>query len=313
MASPLVSVLISVYNAGEYLRESVLSIVDQTYENTEIIIVDDGSTDNCLDYIADVEDGRIRVLRQANSGKSVALNRALEIARGDFYAIHDADDVSNRRRIEKQVEYMLQKPEVAGVFCGYDILLHGKAVAPQFHVKSPQECEQNIKRFAMPSHDPTVMYRLSMVKDFRYDPDLRVGQGYDHILRVGEKYPLAVIGECLYSYRCNSESNTRSDSVRRQTMICRVLEKACQRRGIKGAFDWKSEGVRHRNVEHGLVPHFMESVLDLRCAGKWGGAVRVGIISMSLHALDPYYYKPLVYSLAPMTLIEWYRKCKGRK
>src|SRR5215213_10211002 len=83
--SPLVSVVTCVYNAGEYLQPAVLSIVNQTYRNLDIIIVDDGSTDGCLDTITDLlDDERIRVLRQANATRPVALNRALGLVRGEF-------------------------------------------------------------------------------------------------------------------------------------------------------------------------------------------------------------------------------------
>lgn len=103
MAKPLVSILISVYNAGGYLRPSVQSILSQTYSNLEILIIDDGSTDHCMDTIADLKDPRIRVISQENAGKAVALNRALAVLSGEFYAIQDADDVSYPTRIERQV------------------------------------------------------------------------------------------------------------------------------------------------------------------------------------------------------------------
>ena len=118
--SPLVSIVTCVYNAGEYLRPSVLSIVNQTYRNLDIIIVDDGSTDDSLDTITDLlDDSRIRVFRQANAGRSVALNRALDLVQGEFYAIQDQDDISDPTRIQKQLEAMLSRPELAAVFCGY--------------------------------------------------------------------------------------------------------------------------------------------------------------------------------------------------
>jgi len=77
ITKPLVSVLISVYNAGEYLRSSVQSILSQSYSNLEILIINDGSTDGCMDSMADLEDSRIRIITQKNAGKAVALNRAL--------------------------------------------------------------------------------------------------------------------------------------------------------------------------------------------------------------------------------------------
>ena len=175
----LVSILIPVYNAGEYLRPSVQSILSQTYSNLEILIMDDGSTDGCMDTIANLKDSRIRIINQKNSGKAVALNRALEELSGKFYAIQDADDISYPRRIERQVECMLENPELTAVFTGYDIIVGRQRIAPTFSGKSINECRQGIEQFRMPAHDATPMFRVSLVRKFCYEPTFWIGQGFD--------------------------------------------------------------------------------------------------------------------------------------
>jgi len=223
MAKPLVSILISVYNAGDYLRPSVQSILSQTYSNLEILIVDDGSTDHCMDSIARLNDSRIRIMTQENAGRATALNRALEELSGRFYAIQDADDICHPRRIERQVQCMLENPDLAAVFTGYDIIVDGQRLAPRFTAKSAEQCRRENEQFRMPAHDPTGMFRLSIVMDMRYEPSLKVGAGFDYILRVGELHPMMVLGECLYSYRIHSSSTTRLDADRRKKMIRKVL------------------------------------------------------------------------------------------
>ena len=162
--SPLVSVVTCVYNAGEYLRPSVLSTLNQTYRNLDIIIVDDGSTDGCLATITDLlDDRRIRVFSQANATRPVALNRALGLVQGEFYAIQDADDISKPTRIQKQLEAMLSRPELAAVFCGYWLLMNGKNTAPLFASKGEAECKADIDALRIPAHDATGLYRMSMV------------------------------------------------------------------------------------------------------------------------------------------------------
>src|SRR5688572_5582249 len=85
---PLVSVIICTYNAGNYLRDSITSVLSQTHRNLEILIVDDGSTDGSVEAAHDaINDERVRWLRQDNAGKPVALNRALNEVRGEYYAI----------------------------------------------------------------------------------------------------------------------------------------------------------------------------------------------------------------------------------
>ena len=184
--SPLVSIVTCVYNAGEYLRPSVLSIVNQTYRNLDIIIVDDGSTDGCFDTITDLlDDRRIRVFRQANATRPVALNRALDLVQGEFYAIQDADDISNLTRIHKQLEAMLSRPELAAVFCGYCLLMRGKRIAPLLVSKGESECQADIDALRIPAHDATGMFRMSMIRNMRYDSSLPFVEAIDYVLRVG--------------------------------------------------------------------------------------------------------------------------------
>jgi len=317
MAKPLVSILISVYNAGDYLRPSVQSILSQTYSNLEILIVDDGSTDRCMDSIAGLNDSRVRIMTQENAGRATALNRALEELSGRFYAIQDADDICHPRRIERQVQCMLENPDLAAVFTGYDIIVNGQRLAPRFAAKSAEQCRRENEQFRMPSHDPTGMFRLSIVMDMRYEPSLKVGAGFDYILRIGELHPMMVLGECLYSYRIHSSSTTRLDADRREKMIRKVLRRACERRGldVNEYFLPKSVSsaiVLHREQETGIVPHFMESVLDLRRADRNTEALKTAFACLRLHPCDPYYYKPLAYFLAPLALIKYYRSIKAK-
>ena len=184
--SPLVSIVTCVYNAGDYLRPSILSIVNLTYRNLDIVIVYDGSTDGCLDTITDLlSDQRIRVFRQANATRPVALNRALDLAQGEFYAIQDADDISKPTRIQKQVEAMASRSDLAAVFCGYWLYMSGRNMAPQLAAKGETECKADINAFRVPSHDATGLYCMSMIGDMRYDTSLPFVEALDYILRVG--------------------------------------------------------------------------------------------------------------------------------
>lgn len=106
MNSELVSIVMSVYNAQEYLDASINSILNQTYKNFEFIIVNDGSTDSSLNIIKSFRDERIRVLDQANTGLAKALNNGISIANGKYIARMDADDISLPDRISMQVAFL---------------------------------------------------------------------------------------------------------------------------------------------------------------------------------------------------------------
>jgi glycosyltransferase involved in cell wall biosynthesis len=311
--SPLVSVVICVYNAGEYLRPSVSSIVNQTYRNLDIVIVDDGSTDGCLDTITDLlDDRRIRVIRQANATRPVALNRALDLVRGEFYAIQDADDISKPTRIQKQVEAILPRPELAAVFCGYWLHMNGKCTAPLWASKGEAECEADIDAFRVPAHDATGLFRMSKVGSMRYDPSLPFVEAVDYILRVGEGHSMMVLGDCLYGYRAHPNSLTQSDPGRRERMVTMMLARACDRRGQSygGTFpQGRQRKFRSHNsvMDNDLASVFVASVLSQRETSRRRGAVKTGLQCARLHPLDPYYYKALVYAVVPARLLGFVR------
>jgi len=314
--TPLVTVIIPVYNAGCYLRASIESIVKQTYKNLQIIIIDDGSTDNCMQTIQDIHDSRIIFLNQSNSGKSVALNNALRIAKGKYYTIQDADDLSYNNRIQTLVAVMESAPHLSAVFSGYDLIFKEKRIAPLNTYKNEKICKKDIQQFRMPSHDPTGFYRLAMIKELEYDPVLRIGQGYDYILRIGEKYPIIVINKTLYSYRITETSTTRFQSERRITMLSLVWEKACRRNDIN--YDnWKKNNIKritplNTNDKHyGIVSHCMESVISLKKEHKFFHAFKVGLQCCNINPVNYYYYKPIIYFITPIIVISLYRNLKA--
>jgi glycosyltransferase involved in cell wall biosynthesis len=312
----LVSVIICVYNAGHHLRSSVESILNQSYHHLEILIVDDGSTDGCMNCISDLVDARIRIIRQTNKGKPAALNRALKEAKGEFYAVHDADDLSHRDRIYRQVACMRTYPKVAGVFCGFDLILNDHHIAPKFHVKDQAHCRRDIEMMHMPGHDPTAMYRRSLVEGMAYDEQLPIVEGFDYVLRVGEKYDMYVLGECLYSYRIHWDSVTKRDPSARMRLFQAAMRKVRLRRGLPvGENDLPpaapSPRPRNKELDNDLVSHFMASMVDLRNSGRWTAAVKTAFNCLSLHPLDVYYYKPAAYAVAPRALISWHRARRG--
>jgi glycosyltransferase involved in cell wall biosynthesis len=311
--SPLVSVVMCAYNAGEYLRPATLSIIGQTYRNLDIIIIDDGSTDGCFSTVEDLlGDSRVRVFHQANATKPVALNRALDLVRGEFYAIQDADDVSDPRRIEKQVHAMLAQPQLAAVFTGHELLMNGRSMAPMFAPKWEAECKRDIDAFRMPALDPTGMFRMSLVGDLRYEPSLPIVEHLHYILMVGERHPMIVLGECLYGYRILPNSLTRRNSLRRDQREADVLRRACERRGLQ--YDqvfprgYRAGWSQNSIMDNNLAAHFMQSVRDQYQADHRWGAVRTGWDCARLHPLDPHYYKALVYALASPRAVDYVRR-----
>lgn len=106
--NPLVSVIMPVFNAEKYVSEAIQSVVNQNYENWELLIVNDGSTDNSLKLINEFKDDRIKVFSQENKGVSAARNVALDKMKGDYFCLLDADDVYTQTSLSDRLEIFLK-------------------------------------------------------------------------------------------------------------------------------------------------------------------------------------------------------------
>lgn len=109
-SGPLVSVCIPAYNCEEYIRETISSLLDQTYSNLEIIVVEDGSTDGTFAVLKSIDDSRLQYITQPNKGAAAARNRAFAISKGRFIKFMDADDLINAGCIEKQLSKIIDRP-----------------------------------------------------------------------------------------------------------------------------------------------------------------------------------------------------------
>jgi len=112
---PKISVVMAVYNGEKYLREAIDSILNQTFNDFEFIIINDGSTDDSAEIIKSYNDPRIILIQQENKGLAAALNEGIKIAKGKFIARMDADDISLKTRLEKQIQFMEAHPEYVAI------------------------------------------------------------------------------------------------------------------------------------------------------------------------------------------------------
>ena len=117
---PRVSVVIPTYNRSDYILEAVESILTQTYRDFEIIIVDDGSTDDTRDVLAgQIEAGTIRYIYQENRSKSAARNHGIRLAKGEYIAFLDSDDLFTPTKLAKQVAFLDEHPDIGFVHSWY--------------------------------------------------------------------------------------------------------------------------------------------------------------------------------------------------
>lgn len=122
MDNPLVSVIMPVYNATKYVEEAVASVLNQTYQNLELLVIDDGSKDNSLELIQSFNDPRLHVFSQINQGADVARNRGLYESKGEYVKFLDSDDVLYPDALKTQVEQMASLADNEEVFGDFDFM-----------------------------------------------------------------------------------------------------------------------------------------------------------------------------------------------
>ena len=138
----LVSVVIPVYNAEKYIAATLQSVLDQTYKNFEILIIDDGSSDHSMEICQQFVDPRIKIISQANSGVAAARNHGIRLAQGEYIAFLDADDLWLSTKIEKHVKH-LENSTAVGISYSYSTLIDaadkplGLYQLPQTHDITP--------------------------------------------------------------------------------------------------------------------------------------------------------------------------------
>lgn len=264
--------LVAAYNCGPYLRPSLQSLLYQTYPDLEVVVVDDGSTDGSIDGAIDLlADSQVRLIRQANAGKAHALNAAVAVSTGEFFVIHDGDDISRRDRVEKLAEILGADPTLGAVMSRHALVVSNCVVAPRRRGADRTACAAEVAAYRQPAHDPTLMFRRDAVDAPVFDADLRIGQGVDLVLRIGERSGLVVHGEPLYHYRIDPASTTRRDSDRTRRSIDDVVRKAVERRGGSCS----TPPPKAFEPRRWPVGHAIDAVLDARLLDGRRASLRV--------------------------------------
>lgn len=210
---PKVTVLMAVYNGEGYLREAMDGILTQTFPDFEFLIINDGSTDLTKEIIQSYEDPRIRLVdNERNLGLTRSLNKGLELAKGEYIARQDADDISEPERLAQQVTFLEMHTEVALVGTWYqEIDALGKPIS---NGKLP--CEYTQIRwhllFYCPFVHSAVMFRKSSVLDKIgfYNEALSYSMDYELWQRIALYLPVANIDEYLVRLRVNPHSMTET-------------------------------------------------------------------------------------------------------
>ena len=210
--NPTVSVVMPAYNAEKYLREAIDSVLNQTYSDFELIIINDGSKDSTKDIILSYKDPRIIYLEnEQNSGICVTLNKGLDVARGRYIARMDSDDIMMPERLAVQVDYMDKNPQI-GV-CGSDIIVFGEGIAEHVfeQIHSSDDCAAGLLFNPSLAH-PAVMMRSSILKskELRYEDEYRGLEDFRMWWNIAQYAEISNIPQALLRYRHHKGQETRN-------------------------------------------------------------------------------------------------------
>ncbi|MDX2256951.1 MAG: glycosyltransferase [Pseudanabaenaceae cyanobacterium bins.39] len=222
---PKVTVLMPVYNGEKYLREAIDSILNQTFQDFEFLIMNDGSSDRSLEIIRSYNDNRIKLFdSDQNKGHVYHLNYGIDIASGKYIVRMDADDISLPSRIEKQVTFMDNNPDIGVCGTWYEI------IDSNVCCKNPVD-DVSIRLSLLTNSalgHPTVILRSKVLSDFNlhYDPLLVPAEDYWFWVNLSRYSKLANLPEILLQYRVHSNqiSSSRKSDQQQKAQLIRNLQ-----------------------------------------------------------------------------------------
>lgn len=207
-SAPTVSVVTAFYNRAQYVRESVGSLLEQTFRDMEVVVVDDGSSDGTPDELEKLRDPRLKVIVQANAGFVAAMNRGICESRGRYVAVHGSGDISLPGRFEAQAAYLDAHPEIGVVGCSVRV---GQRVVGPWKKAIERGPLLPVALDRNPFSHGEVMFRRSLFDQVGgYRPAFRFAQDRDLWLRMGRHCEYAILPEPYYERRYLANAVSRN-------------------------------------------------------------------------------------------------------
>lgn len=227
--TPCISVILPIYNGGVYLREAVQSILDQSYKDFELIIINDGSKDESWRILQEYGDSRIRLYDQENQGLVATLNRGIDLSNGKYIARMDQDDYSKPNRLEKQIDFLEQHKDI-GVLGTTAYIINERSEVVGINPTLLNDAELKLQlTYQTPFAHGSVMLRRSALS-LLPPPFYRKESGgnaedYDFWSRLAPVTKFANLSEPLYGWRDNPTGMSNSQSQKQATYV-RLISQA---------------------------------------------------------------------------------------
>lgn len=223
MIEPLVSIVLPTYNRAQYIDQLVDSCLAQTYARWELIIVDDGSTDDTPRKIAEYlkRDARIRTIRHGSNRKlPAALNTGFDAANGELFTWTSDDNLYRPDAIAETVQVLAAHPEVDCVYTDFSIIDHAGRLLQYFRVKDPVDLVHGNPL------GQCAVYRSNVYLELGgYDESMFLAEDYDFYLRMAARYRLMPLHKDLYMFRMHSGTLTHLHAARVDEQLARALDR----------------------------------------------------------------------------------------
>jgi glycosyltransferase involved in cell wall biosynthesis len=303
MQHPLVSIVIPLYNGDAFVERTLESVMAQTYENLEILVIDDGSTDQGVAIIRELiaQDPRIQLIQQSNGGVAAARNRGIEMAQGEFIGFIDADDLWEPSMIEKAIDRFTQSPTPVGVVYAWtkninamDQVISGVHVSKiDGDVYGTLLCHNFLGNASA-----TVIRRACFDHVGLYDCEMRANQAqgcedWDLYLRLAEYYNYAAVPELLVGYRKLEGSMSGDGHTMQRSQEMMLAKVKARHREIPAWYYGLSRSsfylyLAHQGKQYGqpsVVQHWRQQALR---ANFWATLLRPEWYALGL----PFHQKP---------------------
>lgn len=233
--------IIPVHNGAEFLKPAVESVLNQTLTQIEVLVMDDGSTDDSVKILQDLarEDDRLIVLERPHRGLIETTNELISLTQSDLIARMDADDICLPNRLELQYAYMSNHPECSVIGGAYELINHlGMKIGVIRPPLNHEEIDATHIRGHCSIHQPTTCVRKSVLEQLGgYNKDFPAAGDLELWLRIAEVGRLANLEDVLLLYRIHDNSISGSKSEKQLELAKKGCELAWQRRGIEGRFE----------------------------------------------------------------------------
>lgn len=210
MEKKLVSIILPIYNGEKYIYQAIESVLNQTYANFELIIIDDGSTDSSKTIISSFDDQRIVLVSRENRGLIASLNQGIELSKGAYIARMDADDICYVDRLEQQINFFKTHPNIGTLFSGIEYInpdgqVFDKNIAGKSYLLEPVEL-----LFGCPVCHPTAVFNMQTLSktDIQYDQSYNKTEDFELWTRLVTISDIGVLAKPLLQYRVHPGSIT---------------------------------------------------------------------------------------------------------